>query len=50
MKGDKLAAAEKWFNMAVRKEQEGNFPMMEKCLNNAIKAEAEGIAAGESWD
>lgn len=50
MKGEKLQAAEKWFNMAVRKEAEGNTTMMEKCLNNAIKNEAEGIAAGESWD
>ena len=50
MKGAKLEAAEKWFNMAVRKEAEGNIDYMNKCLNNAIKAEAEGIAAGESWD
>jgi len=50
MIGEKLTNANKWFDMAVKKEQENNTTMMEKCLAKAIQLEAEGIAAGESWD
>ena len=50
MQGEKLTSTLKWFNMAVKKEEERNFEMMNKCLTKAIQLEAEGIAAGESWD
>lgn len=48
--GQKLNKALEWFNKAVQKEQEGNAEMMKKCLDFAIRLEAEGLAAGESWD
>lgn len=50
MKGEKLNRALEWFERAVQKEKDGNASMMEKCLDQAIKLEKEGIAAGESWD
>ena len=50
MKGEKLTKALEWFDRAVQKEADKNFTLMEKCLDQAIKLEKEGIAAGESWD
>lgn len=50
MKGENLTKAEEWFNRAIKKEEEKNDTMMEKCLDQAIKLEKKGIEAGESWD
>lgn len=50
MPGEKLNKALEWFERAVKKEEEKNDMMMNKCLEQAIKLEKEGIAAGESWD
>ncbi len=49
-KGDNLANAEKWFNMAVKYDADGNVPLYEKCINKAIEYEKKGIESGESWD
>jgi hypothetical protein len=49
-KGEKLNKALEWFERAVKKEEEKNPTMADKCMEQAIKFEKEGIAAGESWD
>lgn len=49
MEGTLLNKAAEWFTRAVRLESEGKIPMMQKCIDNMVKYEAEGIAAGESW-
>ncbi len=49
MEGPILKKAADWFDRAVRLESEGKIPMMNKCIDNMIKFELEGIAAGESW-
>lgn len=50
MVGEKLTKALEWFERAVKKEEEKNETLMNKCLEKAIQFEKEGIAAGESWD
>lgn len=50
MIGDNLKKAQEWFDRAVKKEEEKNVSMMEKCLEKALQFERDGIAAGESWD
>lgn len=51
MEGTYLKKAKEWFDRAVRLESEGKSPtMIDKCMNNAIALEAEGISNGESWE
>lgn len=50
MIGENLKKAEEWFERAVKKEEENNKTMTDKCLEKAIQYEKDGIAAGESWD
>jgi len=50
MVGENLKKALEWFERAVKKEEENNATMMNKCLEKAIEFEKAGIAAGESWD
>lgn len=50
MVGENLKKATEWFERAVKKEEEKNNSMMDKCLEKAIQFEAAGIAAGESWN
>ena len=49
MVGMNLKKADEWMNRAIKMEGEGKGSMMDKCLDKAVKYEADGLAAGESW-
>lgn len=50
MIGENLKKAAHFMDMAIRKEAEGAETMMNKCIDQALKLEKAGLAAGESWD
>ena len=51
MIGELLKKANQWMDRAIRLDEDGNkTSMMLKCLDKAVEFEAQGLAAGESWD
>ena len=49
MVGENLKKAEEWFDRAALKEEQGNYTMMNKCLDKMVQYENAGLEAGESW-
>jgi len=44
----KLQQADEWMDRAILQEEKGNNSMRDRCLEKAVKLEAEGLAAGET--
>ena len=50
MIGENLTNAKKWFDMAVKYDEQKNVSLYEKCLTKAIDYEKKGVEAGETWE
>lgn len=51
MQGANLEKAAAWVAKGIKMEEEGKqASMVNKCLDFAVKCEADGLKAGESWN
>ena len=48
--GEKLTKALEWCDKGINLEKAGKDSLRDRCMNKMVELEAEGLAAGESWD